>query len=93
MTRAEGKKLKKGASESKVFAEFTKSEFAEGPSPATSKVDADRCYTYRVPGTEAEGKAEDFADGETVYDSWWICFSEKRLVYKEAPDGETSALG
>lgn len=93
MTRTAGRKLTKGTAQSKIFARFGESDFAEGPSPATSKVDADRCYTYRVPGTERDGTEEELADGDTVYDSWWICFYEKRLVYMEAPDGEESTLG
>jgi hypothetical protein len=93
MTLAEGRKLKLGTTRERVFAQFGKSDFAEGPSPATAKVGAERCFTYRVPGTERQGTADDYAEGETVFDSWWICFDAGKLVHKDRPDGDVTTLG
>lgn len=65
ISRAAYKRLKLGTTRATVFARFGRSDFAEGPSPATSKVLADRCYIYAVEG-------EPFTESESP--SWWLCF-------------------
>lgn len=74
--RAAYKSLKLGSTREALFEKFGRSEFAEGPSPATSKVLAERCYTYSIPG-------EPYPDGA----SWWLCFDgtapHSKLVHKE----------
>ncbi|MEJ7569021.1 MAG: hypothetical protein WKF41_12230 [Gaiellaceae bacterium] len=89
LSASEGKELALGTPQATVFTRFGESE---GPNNATLKVGASRCYTYLAPGTEETG-TEAFA-GETVYDSWWICFDNRdRLVHKEPPDGMKTSVG
>jgi hypothetical protein len=82
MTRATYKRLKRGMTRAQLYAVAGSTDYTEGPSPATSRVDAERCYSYTVPGT-AHKDEYDF----TIADEWWICFNgtgpRAKLVHKE----------
>jgi hypothetical protein len=82
LSRAAYKSLKRGMTRRQVFARIGRSAFAEGPSAATWDVGAERCYSYRIPGTL---RHDDLMGDQ--FDQWWICFngtaSTSKLVHKE----------